>query len=84
MATFAEMKKDTAIKVKGIVNSVNTYVSKNGNSYYSVDLLIDGHKNMVNVRISPDVDRSKIVEGDFYIARVIVSEFNGRTSLDVV
>lgn len=83
--TFKEMKAQTKIEMIGIVNQLNVYVQpETKKEFHSVDLLISGHKNMVNVRLPEDFPREKLEEGAIGRFKIEISEFKGRTNIDAV
>lgn len=83
--TFPEMKAKTKVQIIGIVNQFNVYVQpETKKEYHSVDLLVAGHKNLLNIRLPEEYDRSKLEEGSLGLFDVNISEFKGRTNLDAI
>jgi hypothetical protein len=81
---LAELKAKTKVVAIGIVNQTNLYVSKEGKHYHSVDLLVKGMKNVLNLKLPMGYDVSKLGEGHLVEFNIEVTEFNGRTNLNVL
>ena len=72
-----EMMSKTGMQIVGVVRSINTYVSKENKSYYSVDLDIAGCRQPINIALPESYDKSKLVECDLTkIALVVVPSFD--------
>jgi len=83
--SFAAMKNQTMIVVCGIVNDFSEFVSqKTGVVYHSVDMLVKGHKNLINIQLPADFNREKLKEGELGKVLVEMSVYNGRTSLRAI
>jgi hypothetical protein len=81
---FQEMKAKTGIVLTGIVNECNTFVSKENKEYHSVDLLVSGHKNLVNVKLPAGYDRAKLIEGQIVSLPVLVITSKFGTTINAV
>ena len=81
---FSEMKAKTQLQVVGIVNQISTYISKDGKNYHSVDLIVKGLKNNLNVKLPDNTDLGKYPEGAMVTLPLTVSEFQGRTNISLL
>ena len=69
-----ELFSQTAIVVKGIVNTIRPH-QKGG---FSILLMVSGMEKFINVRVS-DATAAKIKEGELCSLRIVFNEWQGRT-----
>ncbi len=73
---FSEMKAKTGLQVVGIVDMIDSYVSKKNNkTYYSLDLIISGLKEKLNVRLPEGYDLSKVKDGELMKTNLTIDRF---------
>lgn len=78
-----EPKKKQGIEITGMVWAINEYQSPETKKfYYSVDLAVKGVKQMMNVKLPDNYDRSRLIEDAIITMPVSyrVSNFNGRVT----
>jgi len=57
-----ELMAKTKIIIIGLCKGVNKYDSKNGKTYYSVDVEVQGTKSPINIKLPDEFDRSKFLD----------------------
>jgi hypothetical protein len=80
---FTEMKEKTKVQIVGISNGIGSYTKKDtGVTYHSVDLLVKGHRNMVNVSLPENFDPAQFEDGKLVNVAVVINVYNGRVILN--
>ena len=80
MSGIKELLDKTGVLVKGINMGVNEYVKEDTKkSYWSVDLMVKGHKQVITLDLPDGTDKSKLIEGEVIGIPVKVSVFNNKT-----
>lgn len=74
----------TSIIASGVVWAVSEYISKEKKSYFSVDLLIKDHKNMVNIKLPENYDKSILKVGQNVVIQIKVSSYNSNLYLTAI
>lgn len=83
MSSYKEMKAKTVIKVLGVVDQIVEYYSeKTQKTYYSVDLLVNGVRDKLNVKLPDDYDRTKLVEGELASFNIRITSYNNRITFN--
>lgn len=80
-----EMMNKTGCVVVGIAKSVNEFTSqKSGITYYSVDLIVQGSRSSVNIKLPENYDRSKFKEYELAKVECFVKEAYGGRGVELV
>lgn len=58
---YSEMMKKTGMRIVGVLKSVNEYVAKNGVTYYSIDVDVEGTRGPINISLPTSYDRKPLV-----------------------
>lgn len=79
--------KNVGMKIEGQVWAINQFTQQDtGKIFHSVDLAVKGTKQMVNVKLPENFDRTQIVEDDVVLLSVAfaVKNYQGKLSPEFV